>query len=293
MSLDLPGLSGTASRIENAVSCNDTDPQIVEYEDDDEDYYEEDVDWYTGHCDDEQDETAYGVGPPTDDPEPLEQFDGNLEDADASASQVYASASRSFQEARELLARVKSARGYFPAVGIGAFDGLAQPSTDRKPAKPRGKGKKGKRKGKSSSQKGEKLTSVGTPGIWPKPQTSRFESRPRCPRSVRLKLAQLMVDHITLLVFVLISACCVDKWDIVLQNVQKEKRPPFHLENVRLVPMLQVAQCSIPLVMVRLSKKANKIKPRVPSKTLLRFQSRVWRGSQFLMEEPWRPFLDS
>ena len=41
----------------------------------------------------------------------------------------------------------------------------------------------------------------------------------RCPRSVRLMLAQLVVDHTTLLVFILISACCVDKWDIVLQNV--------------------------------------------------------------------------
>ena len=88
-----------------------------------------------------------------------------LEDADASASQVFASASRSFQEARELLARVK---GYFPVVGIVAFDGLAQPSTDRKPAKSRGRGKKGKRKGKSSSRKGGKPTSLGTPGILPK-----------------------------------------------------------------------------------------------------------------------------
>ena len=41
-------------------------------------------------------------------------------------------------------------------------------------------------------------------------------------------LAQLVVDHITLLVFVLISACCVDKWDTVLQNVPtKGKRLPF------------------------------------------------------------------
>ena len=87
------------------------------------------------------DDTAYTAGTPTDDPQLLEQFDG-----------VYASASRSFQEARELLARVKSARGYFPVVGIGAFDGLAQPSTDRKPVKSRGKGKKGRRKGKSSAQ---------------------------------------------------------------------------------------------------------------------------------------------
>ena len=123
---------------ENAIAWNDTDPQIVEYEDDDDDYNEEHVDY----CDDELDEAAYTVGAPKDDPELLEQFDGNLEDADASAAQVYASASRSFQDARELLARVKSARGYFLVVGIGSLDGWAQPSTDRKLAKSRGKGKR-------------------------------------------------------------------------------------------------------------------------------------------------------
>ena len=90
---------------------------------------------------------------PTDDPELLEQFDGNL---DADASQVYAPASRSFHEARELLLScVQSGSGYFPVVGTGAFDGLAQPSTDRKPAKLRGNGKKGKRNGKTSSYKVE------------------------------------------------------------------------------------------------------------------------------------------
>ena len=76
------------------------------------------------------------------------------------------------------MARVKSARRYFPVVGIGAFDGLAQPSTDRKPVKSRGKGKKGKRKGKSSSQQSGKPTSLGTHGILPKTQSSRVESRP-------------------------------------------------------------------------------------------------------------------
>ena len=49
------------------------------------------------------------VALPTNDPELLEQIDGNLEDADAPASRVHASASRSFQEAIELLSRVKSA----------------------------------------------------------------------------------------------------------------------------------------------------------------------------------------
>ena len=96
----------------------------------------------------------------------------NLEDADASASQVYASASCSFQETHELLSRVKSAIRCFLVVGVCAFDGLAQPSTDR------GKGKKGKRKLKSSSQKGRKSPNLGTPGILPKSQTSHTESRP-------------------------------------------------------------------------------------------------------------------
>ena len=66
-----------AAHIAIAISWNCTDPQIVEYEDDDDD-------------DDELDDTAYTAGTPTDDPEVLEQFDGNQEDADASASQVYA-----------------------------------------------------------------------------------------------------------------------------------------------------------------------------------------------------------
>ena len=133
------------------------------------------------------------------------------------------------------------------------FDGLAQPSADRKPAESRGKGKNGKRKGKSSSQKGGKPTSLGTPGILPKPQTSRFESRP--PMS--------------------------------------KKRPrPHH------APRLRPDQCMLCRhVGHRAWQCPNKGKtaafsPRT-SKTSLRFQSRVWKGSPFLTEEPRRPFLDS
>ena len=55
--------------------------------------------------------------------------------------------------------------------------------------------------------------------------------------------------------------------------------------------MLWVVQCSMPRVKVQLSKKRNKNKTRMTSKTLVRFQSRVWRGSPFWMEEPRRPFL--
>ena len=61
---DLSELSEAAARIENAISWNDTDPQIVECEDDDDDHYAEDVDWYAGDCDDKLDDTAYTAGAP-------------------------------------------------------------------------------------------------------------------------------------------------------------------------------------------------------------------------------------
>ena len=41
-------LSEAAARIEKAISWNDTHPQIVEYEDDDDDHYEDDADWFAG-----------------------------------------------------------------------------------------------------------------------------------------------------------------------------------------------------------------------------------------------------
>ena len=177
------------------------------------------------------DEEAYTVRTLTDDPGLLEQLDGDLEDAEASASQVNASASRSFQEARELLSRVKSARGYPPVVGIGAFDCLAQPSTDRKSAKSRGKGNTGKTKGRSSSQKSGKLPRVPSLVL-------------RCPGSIRLKLVRLVVVHITLLAFVLVSACCVDKWDIVRQSVAKGKATAFSSGKRAFGPVLWVVPCS-------------------------------------------------
>ena len=87
-------------------------------------------------------------------------------------------------------------------------------------------GKKGKKKGKSFSQKGGKLTSLGRPDILPKNTelTCRVSSSDVL-RSVRVKSVQLEVDHIMLLVSVLISACCVDKWYIVLQNAPTKGKP--------------------------------------------------------------------
>ena len=78
---------------------DDVHQQIDEYGQDDDAHYEHDVEWHTGDARDVLEEPAYTVGLRTDDCELLEQFDGNLEDADASASRVYASASLSFQEA--------------------------------------------------------------------------------------------------------------------------------------------------------------------------------------------------
>ena len=76
------------------------------------------------------------------------------------------------------LSRFKSATGYFSVDDIGAFDGLPQPSTDRKLAKSHGTGKKGKRKGKTSSYKGGEFPSLGHLESCPKQLTTRSESRP-------------------------------------------------------------------------------------------------------------------
>ena len=66
----------------------------------------------------------------------------------------------------------------FLLFGIGAFDGLAQPSTDRKPAKSRGKCKKGKRKGKPFLRKVENRQAWVHLAFCQNPQNSRVESRP-------------------------------------------------------------------------------------------------------------------
>ena len=56
---DLSGLSQAVSRIEHAISWNDADPQCDEYGDGDDEFYEDDVEWHTGNCDDELEDSAY------------------------------------------------------------------------------------------------------------------------------------------------------------------------------------------------------------------------------------------
>ena len=67
---------------------------------------------------------------PPEDTELEDQF-GSLETAEAYAVMEFKNASsdmknttRTFMEARDLVSRVKQARGYFPVVGVGAFDGF-------------------------------------------------------------------------------------------------------------------------------------------------------------------------
>ena len=67
---------------------------------------------------------------PPEDIELEDQF-GSLEAAEAYATTEFKNASsdmknatRTFMEARDLVSRVKYARGYFPVVGVGAFDGF-------------------------------------------------------------------------------------------------------------------------------------------------------------------------
>ena len=57
--------------LEHTISWKDADQQIDEYGDGDDEYYEDDVEWHIGDCDDELEESAYAVALPTDDPEHL------------------------------------------------------------------------------------------------------------------------------------------------------------------------------------------------------------------------------
>ena len=171
---------------------------------------------------------------------------------------------------------------------------MAQPSTDRKLAKSRGKGKKEKRKGKNVSQKGGKPTSLGTLGILPKPQTSRFESRPPMSkkRPTETGATRGGPHHAPLL--------RSDQCLLCRQVGHRASECPNKRKATAFSPgKWAFGSCALGCalfdarLMVQLSKKPNKIKTRMTLKTLLRFQSRVWRGSPFLMKEPRRPILDS
>ena len=83
---------------------------------------------------------------PPDDPELEYQF-GSLEAAEAyavtefkNASSDMRNATRTFMEAKDLVSRVKHARGYFPVVGVGAFDGFQTitPRGSRQPGSGKG-----------------------------------------------------------------------------------------------------------------------------------------------------------
>ena len=193
-----------------------------------------------------------------------------------------ASPNRSFQNASAFLSRVKIARSYFPVVGIGAFDGLAQPSTERKNAKSRGRGKRARGKRLLCTTVESFQTSVHL-GSCQNHRTHVQSLVHRCQRSVRTKMAQLLVNHITLPGFILISACCVAKLDIAHQNVPTNKeRLHFLLANVHLVHTLWAVQCSMPCVLVQRSKKPKKIKARMTSNTLLFFSIKSLEGFPIL-----------
>ena len=76
--------------------------------------------------------------------------------------------------------------------------------------------------------------------------------------------------------------------------LNKEKATAVLL-GTRALGTYALGVCSVRFscVMVQLLKKSNKIKTKRTSGALLLFESRVWRGSPFLTEEPRRPFLDS
>ena len=72
---DLSGHSEAASHIGQTIPRNDAGQKIDECEDDDNECYEDDVEWHAGDCFDELDKSAGAVGLPPDDPEHLEKLD--------------------------------------------------------------------------------------------------------------------------------------------------------------------------------------------------------------------------
>ena len=111
----------------------------------------------------------------------------------------------------------------------------------------------------------------------------------RCPpRSVRLRLAQLVLDHITLLVFVLISVCCVDKLDIVHQKFPtKEKRLHFHLSNGDALGCAVFdAPCHGATV-----EETEQDEDDNHIENFVAFPIRVWKVLSFLMGEPYFIFV--
>lgn len=72
-----------------------------------------------------------------------EQF-GSMEDAEAHVAETYATAARTFQEAKEWVNKLRTARGYFPVVGIAAYDELPTATAARGRGTPRGRGAAGR-----------------------------------------------------------------------------------------------------------------------------------------------------
>ena len=131
----------------------------------------------------EEELVAYGDGSEFYDPEDNEEvelgdgdeFDGETTDqAEEFAEQAFASASRTFQEARDLLAQVRSARGFFPVVGIGAYDG-ALPTVGKGKGVPKGKSRGGGGLGRG---RGGKPSSTSRPPQQPPAPAVRHVTAP-------------------------------------------------------------------------------------------------------------------
>ena len=86
---------------------------------------------------------------------------GEEEEQETEVVEAYASAARTFAEAKELLAKTRAARGYFPVVGVGVWEegdkgqGKGAHARGRGAGRTSSAGRKGGRKGKSGGRKGD------------------------------------------------------------------------------------------------------------------------------------------
>ena len=266
---DSSGLSEAASRIENAISWNDAHQLINEYENDDDGFYEEDVDWYTVDC-------VMTSWMKQHTQLVLRQMTQNFLNR---LMAFWKTLMRPHFKCMHQQVAVFKKRVSFCLVSKVPEDTFllltlvlltawlshpliaCQQSLVTEARRARGKGNSLRRKVESR----QTLVHLASCQNHRLPVPSLL----RCPRSVRLKLAQLVVGHITFLVFVLFSACCVDMLDIVHQNVPtKEKRLHFTWQTGIWYPCCGL-QCSMLRVVVQLSTEPKKIKTRMTSKILL------------------------
>ena len=143
---EISELRGALENIEEEQEYDTAEVNFEQIEDDVQEYIEESEPTAEDHNEEFDEETAMAADVV------VEQFGGDVDDAEAFAFEQASSAARSFQEARRLLSEVRGARGYFPVVGIAALPAGESSHVGKGRGQSRGAGRGGQGKGKGAGR---------------------------------------------------------------------------------------------------------------------------------------------